>query len=157
MSTAARGGVPTQGQAGPDPAADTDPLLHPDPAVAADCAATESLLRCWVRETGITGPPGNLLTVALGDGLHLVVPVRYWSPCGWHRFGRARTEQGTVTPRQLAVLMARAEGSPVSSGSSAPWLVFCPGAAILLLALSFNLVGDALRDAFDPTGRGRGG
>ena len=40
---------------------------------------------------------------------------------------------------------------------TAPWLVFFPGAAILLLALSFNLVGDALRDAFDPTGRGRGG
>jgi peptide/nickel transport system permease protein len=40
---------------------------------------------------------------------------------------------------------------------SAPWLVFFPGAAILMLALSFNLLGDALRDAFDPTGRGRGG
>jgi peptide/nickel transport system permease protein len=40
---------------------------------------------------------------------------------------------------------------------AAPWLVFFPGVAILLLALSFNLVGDALRDAFDPTGRGRGG
>ncbi len=38
---------------------------------------------------------------------------------------------------------------------SAPWLVFFPGAAILLLALSFNLVGDALRDALDPTQRGR--
>jgi peptide/nickel transport system permease protein len=40
---------------------------------------------------------------------------------------------------------------------AAPWLVFFPGVAILLLALSFNLGGDALRDAFDPTGRGRGG
>jgi peptide/nickel transport system permease protein len=40
---------------------------------------------------------------------------------------------------------------------SAPWLVFFPGAAILALALSFNLLGDGLRDAFDPTGRGRGG
>ena len=39
--------------------------------------------------------------------------------------------------------------------STAPWLVFFPGAAILLLALSFNLVGDALRDALDPTERGR--
>lgn len=39
--------------------------------------------------------------------------------------------------------------------TSAPWLVFIPGAAILLLALSFNLVGDALRDALDPTQRGR--
>ena len=38
---------------------------------------------------------------------------------------------------------------------SAPWLVFFPGAAIMLLALSFNLVGDALRDALDPTQRGR--
>ena len=37
----------------------------------------------------------------------------------------------------------------------APWLVFFPGIAILLLALSFNLVGDALRDALDPTQRGR--
>jgi peptide/nickel transport system permease protein len=38
----------------------------------------------------------------------------------------------------------------------APWLVFFPGVAILALALSFNLVGDALRDALDPTQRGRG-
>jgi peptide/nickel transport system permease protein len=39
---------------------------------------------------------------------------------------------------------------------AAPWLVFIPGAAILLLALAFNLVGDALRDVLDPTQRGRG-
>lgn len=38
---------------------------------------------------------------------------------------------------------------------SAPWLVFLPGAAILALALAFNLVGDALRDELDPTQRGR--
>jgi peptide/nickel transport system permease protein len=38
---------------------------------------------------------------------------------------------------------------------SAPWLVFIPGAAILLLALAFNLVGDALRDVLDPMQRGR--
>jgi peptide/nickel transport system permease protein len=39
--------------------------------------------------------------------------------------------------------------------ASAPWLVFIPGAAIILLALGFNLVGDALRDVLDPTARGR--
>ncbi len=39
---------------------------------------------------------------------------------------------------------------------AAPWLVFFPGAAILLLALAFNLVGDALRDVLDPTEEGRG-
>ncbi|MCK0197965.1 ABC transporter permease [Ancylobacter sp. 6x-1] len=38
----------------------------------------------------------------------------------------------------------------------APWLVFFPGAAILMTALAFNLVGDALRDITDPTQRGRG-
>ena len=39
---------------------------------------------------------------------------------------------------------------------AAPWLVFIPGAIILATALSFNLVGDALRDLLDPTQRGRG-
>jgi peptide/nickel transport system permease protein len=38
---------------------------------------------------------------------------------------------------------------------SAPWLVFFPGFAVALLALSVNLVGDALRDLLDPTLRGR--
>lgn len=38
---------------------------------------------------------------------------------------------------------------------SAPWLVFIPGAAILILALAFNLVGDALREVMDPTQRGQ--
>jgi peptide/nickel transport system permease protein len=38
---------------------------------------------------------------------------------------------------------------------NAPWLVFVPGAAILILALAFNLVGDGLRDVLDPTQRGR--
>ena len=125
MSTAARGGVPTQGQPGPLPAvADPDPLLHPDPAVAADCAATESLLRCWVRESGITDPPGSLLAVALGDGLHLVIPVRYWSPCGWHRFGRASLVAGAgayegghpVDAVTVAALLARggSGGEPVA-------------------------------------------
>jgi peptide/nickel transport system permease protein len=39
--------------------------------------------------------------------------------------------------------------------TTAPWLVFFPGVAIILLALGFNLVGDALRDLLDPTQKGR--
>ena len=38
---------------------------------------------------------------------------------------------------------------------AAPWLVFFPGLAIVILALAFNLVGDALRDVLDPTQRGQ--
>ena len=33
---------------------------------------------------------------------------------------------------------------------TAPWLSIFPGLAIFLAVLAFNLMGDALRDAFDP-------
>ncbi|MCK6565697.1 MAG: ABC transporter permease [Dehalococcoidia bacterium] len=39
--------------------------------------------------------------------------------------------------------------------SRAPYLSIVPGAAIFLLVLSFNVLGDALRDAFDPSLRSR--
>ena len=39
--------------------------------------------------------------------------------------------------------------------ATAPWLVFFPGLAIVTLALSFNLVGDSLREVLDPTMKGR--
>jgi peptide/nickel transport system permease protein len=39
--------------------------------------------------------------------------------------------------------------------ATAPWLVFIPGAAIVLMAVAFNLLGDALREALDPTLRSR--
>jgi peptide/nickel transport system permease protein len=31
-----------------------------------------------------------------------------------------------------------------------PWLMVWPGLAVLITTLSFNLLGDGLRDAFDP-------
>ena len=36
---------------------------------------------------------------------------------------------------------------------NAPWMAIWPGLSIFLLVLSFNLVGDGLRDALDPRGR----
>jgi ABC-type dipeptide/oligopeptide/nickel transport system permease subunit len=36
-----------------------------------------------------------------------------------------------------------------------PWLMVWPGLAVLLATLAFNLLGDGLRDAFDPRGGGR--
>lgn len=38
---------------------------------------------------------------------------------------------------------------------SAPWLVIFPGLAIMLTVFAFNLLGDGLRDAIDPTQIGR--
>ncbi|WP_052403037.1 ABC transporter permease [Muricoccus aerilatus] len=39
--------------------------------------------------------------------------------------------------------------------TQAPWMAVYPGAAIFLVVLAFNLLGDGLRDALDPRGRGR--
>ncbi len=45
-------------------------------------------------------------------------------------------------------------GSEAESVFNAPHLVFFPGLAIMLTVLSFNLIGDGLRDALDPRLRG---
>jgi ABC-type dipeptide/oligopeptide/nickel transport system permease subunit len=38
---------------------------------------------------------------------------------------------------------------------NAPWLSFAPSGAIMLAVLSFNFLGDGLRDAIDPRLRRR--
>ena len=38
---------------------------------------------------------------------------------------------------------------------TAPWVAMFPGLAIFILVFGFNLLGDALRDVFDPKLRGR--
>ncbi|RDG35913.1 IucA/IucC family protein [Streptomyces corynorhini] len=71
---------------GAAPAADQ--LDHADPQKAADAAAVENLLRCWVRENDLPRPQGTVLRVPLDvSGTALLVPVRHWSATGWHRFG----------------------------------------------------------------------
>lgn len=68
--------------------ATADLLEHPDPHTAAQAAAVENLLRCWVRETDISAPHNEILRVPLpATGTALLIPVHYWSPTGWHRFG----------------------------------------------------------------------
>ncbi|MGJ5985298.1 IucA/IucC family protein [Streptomyces acidiscabies] len=61
---------------------------HPAPHATAQAAATENLLRCWVRETSVPPPDTDHLRIPLpSSGLTLLVPVHYWSPTGLHRFG----------------------------------------------------------------------
>ncbi|MBL3804029.1 IucA/IucC family siderophore biosynthesis protein [Streptomyces sp. BRB081] len=70
------------------PGSGTDLLEHPDPRIAAEAAALENLLRCWVRETSPPGPAHGVLRIPLpASGTVLLVPVQHWSPAGWHRFG----------------------------------------------------------------------
>ena len=41
---------------------------------------------------------------------------------------------------------------PVAIFLEAPFLITWPGLAIMLVVMSFNFVGDGLRDALDPKG-----
>lgn len=58
---------------------------------------------------------------------------------------------GAEPPKPEWGLMLSEERNSVFN---APFLVFFPGLAIMLLVLAFNLAGDALRDALDPRLRG---
>ncbi|MFE4872748.1 IucA/IucC family protein [Streptomyces sp. NPDC056682] len=72
-----------------------DPLDAPDPQAAAETAAVENLLRCWVRENDTAAPQGAALRIPLpASGTALLVPVPYWSATGWHRFARPSLEGG---------------------------------------------------------------
>ncbi|GHH37491.1 IucA/IucC family protein [Streptomyces candidus] len=97
-----------------------DPLDDPDPQAAADAATVENLLRCWVRENDLPRPAGRTLRLPLGNsGTALLVPVRYWSPCGWHRFGPAVLESGPRdAPPVDAVTLASLLGREADGGGA---------------------------------------
>ncbi len=113
---------PRPGPLGPRP----DLLDHPDPHTAADAAAVENLLRCWVRETGLARPRGDTLRIPLPNtGTSLLVPVRYWSAAGWHRFGMPMLASGpghapTVDAVTLAALLGRETAPQDSAGTRSP-------------------------------------
>lgn len=79
---------PRSPEAGRPRGTDADLLEHPDPGTAAQAAAVENLLRCWVRETNLPAPCDGTLRIPLpASGTALHAQVHYWSPTGWHRFG----------------------------------------------------------------------
>ncbi|MEU5436745.1 IucA/IucC family protein [Streptomyces sp. NPDC020719] len=100
----------------PPDARGADLLDDPDPAMAAEAAAVENLLRCWVRENDLAEPAGAVLRVPLGaSGTALLVPVRYWSATGWHRFGMpeldgAPADAPAVDAVTVAALIGREAG-----------------------------------------------
>ncbi|MFI8105244.1 IucA/IucC family protein [Streptomyces sp. NPDC086023] len=102
---------------GTHPADQPDLLDHADPAVAAEAAAVENLLRCWVRENTLARPDGPVLRIPLtASGTALLVPVRHWSEGGWHRFAPARLESAppgapALDAVTLAGLLVREGGS----------------------------------------------
>ncbi|MFG3170233.1 IucA/IucC family protein [Streptomyces sp. NPDC048200] len=105
-----------------------DPLEHPDTRTAAQAAAVENLLRCWVRENDLAAPDHGTLRIPLpASGAILLVPVHYWSATGWHRFGLphlAYAPEGAppadaVTVAALLAREAAAAGTPTAVDRSA--------------------------------------
>lgn len=110
----------------PQRAPTTDLLDHPDPHIAADAAAVENLLRCWVRENNLTSPDDATLRIPLPTlDTELLAPVHHWSPTGWHRFGppNPATAPAPTPPLDavtLAALLAReAAGAGAVTGVGA--------------------------------------
>ncbi|MFG2307107.1 IucA/IucC family protein [Streptomyces sp. NPDC048566] len=109
-----------------------DPLEHPDPRSAAQAAAVENLLRCWVRENDLPAPDHGTLRIPLpASGAILLVPVLYWSATGWHRFGPphlayAPEDAPPADAVTVAALLAREAAAPrhpqtaPTVGASAP-------------------------------------
>jgi peptide/nickel transport system permease protein len=60
---------------------------------------------------------------------------------------------GVVEPTASWGLMLR--GAAAEYAQRAPWLAIFPGLAITITVLAFNILGDSLRDIFDPKLRGR--
>lgn len=128
--------VPQQKKRETDPvrwtAPAADPLEDPDPLAAAQAAAVENLLRCWIRETGLTAPTTGSLRIPLpASGATLIAPVHHWSPTGWHRFGLPRLADApdTAPPIDavtLAALLAR-ESVPEPTDTAAPSPHTSPG------------------------------
>ncbi|GAA3127282.1 IucA/IucC family protein [Streptomyces rectiviolaceus] len=109
--------------------ATADLLEHPDPHTAAQVAAIENLLRCWVRENDFPAPEHGALRIPLdASGTALLVPVHYWSATGWHRFGLPYLEDGpqSAPPADavtVAALLGRETGrygSGTAYGTGAP-------------------------------------
>ncbi|MGC0329108.1 siderophore synthetase component [Streptomyces sp. SAI-170] len=110
--------------------------------MAAQAAATENLLRCWVRETRLPAPSDGILRIPLpATGVTLLAPVRYWSPTGWHRFGppsllAAPAHAPTIDPVTLAALLAREGESAGGSESGLALAGASGGAAAVSVAAS---------------------
>ncbi|MEV6945575.1 IucA/IucC family protein [Streptomyces sp. NPDC051172] len=103
-----------------------DLLEHPDPHTAAEAAAVENLLRCWVREAGLPAPADGTLRIPLpASGTALLAPVRYWSPTGWHRFGlpflaNAPAHSRPADAVTVAALLARETPDPGNDTAALP-------------------------------------
>ena len=86
---------------------------------------------------------GTLVT-----GFALVIPSMIYTETNLSYLGIVNLEYGNIT--SVGTLIAAGQQSLMS----APYIAFFPCAFLVLLMLSFNLFGNGLRDAFNPSLRG---
>ncbi|WSP77745.1 iron transporter [Streptomyces sp. NBC_01236] len=112
--------------------ATADLLEHPDTQTAAQVAAVENLLRCWVRENNLPAPDDGTLRIPLSaSGTTLLIPVHYWSATGWHRFGLPYlADAPDEAPPADAVTVAALIARQAAAGASAATRVDPAGATV---------------------------
>lgn len=49
--------------------------------------------------------------------------------------------------------LGRLVSDGVAAADSRPWLFYCPGLLLMILVMCINLIGDGIRDAFDPSNK----
>jgi peptide/nickel transport system permease protein len=103
---------------------------------------------------------------ALGSGklyvmLHHILPQLIPTIIVWGTLGIATNVMLEASLSYLGIGVqppTPSWGGMIQQGQSyyrtAPWLVIYPGLAIMITVFAFNLLGDGLRDAFDPIQRG---
>jgi len=106
-------------------------------------------------------------TRALGAGrlftlFHHILPQLFPTIIVWGTLGIATNVMLEASLSYLGIGVqppTPSWGGMIHQGQSfyraAPWLVIFPGLAIMLTVFAFNLFGDGLRDALDPSQRGR--
>ncbi len=105
-------------------------------------------------------------SIALGAGklytmLHHILPQLVPTIIVWGTLGIATNVMLEASLSYLGIGVqppTPSWGGMIQQGQSyyrtAPWLVIYPGLAIMTTVFAFNLLGDGLRDALDPTQRG---
>ena len=109
----------------------------------------EGLTRHFVTRRSPFGRP--LATVKAVDGVDLTVPAGSTLALVGET-GCGKSTLGRLILRLFEPMLNSAQRFLIN----APWMAVWPGLAIFLTVLSFNLVGDGLRDALDPRDSGRG-
>lgn len=90
-----------------------------DATAVADAHSTAALLRCWLREGGAARRDGDDLVFDLtASGTQLRAEVRYWSECGWHRFGDVRLGTGVPADATTVATLLCVEGAAAQGGGS---------------------------------------